>query len=1357
MSKKYTTNFLEDTNGSTGSSNQVLISTPSGIDWVDGSGSGIIGGPYLPLAGGTMTGSIKNGDGVYSYWGTGDDLQIGHDGANSYIIDRGIGDLLLYYSDDFVVSKYGTSEISIRANQDSSVELFFDNTKKFETTSTGVSVTGSLVVSNDITATGDLDVRDIDARNGIFTGNVGIGTTSPSEKLEVSGSIKVSNAYPRIYLADTQGVPRTFSIGTSNEDLIINSGSTDVLSILGASGNVGIGTTSPGNIFVVESGTSSSAVEFVNTNSDANPSGLVLKKLSTTPADNDVLGRIIFQGNNDATTPGLRTFARIETVATDVTDGEEDGDLYFYTTNEGNQSAKLRILDVGAIQSRTSGLIQLNYRNGSSYSYIAPTVYNNWNRIGTFTSPGNGARIFTEILAKGDNNYPYWMKGTVVVSFYSTGVSVSCQTDGGYAGGHNFQCIVTKDGTTYDVWLRVPTIEWSSFVSYRTLYNSGFTENYIFTIASGNVSNSAPTGVDDETNSIEPNSSFRFTNTDLKTPTHQYRAQNFLIDGSTTVEFQHDKNIFTEKVGIGTTSPSAKLHVLGSSSGNATTKAEMLSNSAFSVRPHSTNSGTLAIAQVDNGNSVGMQFTNGSGTANWDISMQPFGGNVGIGTDSPSQIFTIENNSGFFRINTSTSTYPRIEVGSASGSTAAIINRITGSQNIVFGESPDSGNYIFRGGNVGIGTISPGYKLDVNGTIGFAYSGANANYIEQANSGFGYGRIIPFNSSGLFAFDTNYTFGGGYDFKYNGSSIIRITSSGNVGIGTTSPSSKLVIQTPFTNSASDSYIEINSGHEASGGSDITGVAGFLFKQAGSGNVLRNAGSIISGRESNYSTDSLADSYLSFFTAVNNVNTEKMRIDSAGKVSVGSPVFGQLGVRGTTDDSTAYSFEATNSSGNSLLIVRNDGQVWIPRSNVGIGTTSPATKLHVSGANTVMRLSSTSSYVDMIMTNSSNTGFLNLDGSKMNFFVGGGSSGDLKMSIGTNGNVGIGTTSPAVQLELGDNTADEKLRLTGAASGKPLMTFYNTTTKIGQIASSSVGVTVSSLGSGNMTFENGTGLLVIENGGNVGIGTTSPHKTLDVTGSIRSSVDLTVGETGQNGYTTIAKGDSSGDVRNSNIIFQRALEFRSDGGSTDNILRLEHTGNALVMNGNVGIGATSPSSKLHVKDTSLSGTLAYFEASASAQGTTNVRVDCLQYGIGIAFFRDGSLGGGACSFRNDSGTQVGSINIGTSSTFYSTSSDYRLKENLTLITDGIDRLKQLKPKRFNFVGETQVVDGFVAHEAKEVVPESVTGEKDEVLPNGDPVYQGIDQAKIVPLLTAALQEAVAKIEDLENRIQTLENK
>ena len=117
---------------------------------------------------------------------------------------------------------------------------------------------------------------------------------------------------------------------------------------------------------------------------------------------------------------------------------------------------------------------------------------------------------------------------------------------------------------------------------------------------------------------------------------------------------------------------------------------------------------------------------------------------------------------------------------------------------------------------------------------------------------------------------------------------------------------------------------------------------------------------------------------------------------------------------------------------------------------------------------------------------------------------------------------------------------------------------------------------------------------------------------------------------------------------------------------------------------------------------------------------------------------------------------GSITVSSTSTAYNTSSDYRLKENLVEITDGIERVKLLQPKRFNFIGDDKTVDGFVAHEAQEVVPESVTGVKDGVDYEGNPEYQGIDQAKLVPLLTAALQEAIAKIESLEARIQVLEN-
>jgi hypothetical protein len=142
------------------------------------------------------------------------------------------------------------------------------------------------------------------------------------------------------------------------------------------------------------------------------------------------------------------------------------------------------------------------------------------------------------------------------------------------------------------------------------------------------------------------------------------------------------------------------------------------------------------------------------------------------------------------------------------------------------------------------------------------------------------------------------------------------------------------------------------------------------------------------------------------------------------------------------------------------------------------------------------------------------------------------------------------------------------------------------------------------------------------------------------------------------------------------------------------------------------------------------------------------------------------------FYNPNG-RVGFIRTSGTSTSYVTSSDYRLKENVVPMTGSIDRLKALKPSRFNFKADTDTtLDGFLAHEAQAVVPECATGTKDammdeeyEVTPavmDGEtvvteavmgtrsvPDYQGIDQAKLVPLLVSALQEAIARIEVLEN--------
>jgi hypothetical protein len=246
------------------------------------------------------------------------------------------------------------------------------------------------------------------------------------------------------------------------------------------------------------------------------------------------------------------------------------------------------------------------------------------------------------------------------------------------------------------------------------------------------------------------------------------------------------------------------------------------------------------------------------------------------------------------------------------------------------------------------------------------------------------------------------------------------------------------------------------------------------------------------------------------------------------------------------------------------------------------------------------------------------------------------------------------------------------------------------------------------------------------------------------------------------------------------------------------------------NGNVGIGVTSPVVKLDVSGGYIQGREIFLEngaASSPALGTTpswyspasgvaalstnaaeRLRIDSSGNVLvgktstsnttqGVTIGQDGSMlltvrdAGGASQAifinRQDStgtavlfrqaNSSVGSISVTASATAYNTSSDYRLKTNLEQISDGISRLKQLPVYRFNWLADVNgsKVDGFVAHEAQAIVPECITGEKDAVDADGKPIYQGIDQSKIVPLLTAALKEAIAKIETLEAKVAALE--
>jgi hypothetical protein len=181
-------------------------------------------------------------------------------------------------------------------------------------------------------------------------------------------------------------------------------------------------------------------------------------------------------------------------------------------------------------------------------------------------------------------------------------------------------------------------------------------------------------------------------------------------------------------------------------------------------------------------------------------------------------------------------------------------------------------------------------------------------------------------------------------------------------------------------------------------------------------------------------------------------------------------------------------------------------------------------------------------------------------------------------------------------------------------------------------------------------------------------------------------------------------------------------------------------------GTIGVGATNPAAgwNLYCQQNSTNPGAVFFNNNSSGWAQANV------VGSGITqlvLFQKSST-----SAATGTLTDVGSITTSGSSTSYNTSSDYRLKTDVVPLTNAVTRLKQLSPYRFKWIAmpDAPAVDGFLAHEVSPVVPESIVGEKDAVKPDGSIKPQAIDQAKLVPLLVAALQEAIARIEVLEAR-------
>ena len=283
------------------------------------------------------------------------------------------------------------------------------------------------------------------------------------------------------------------------------------------------------------------------------------------------------------------------------------------------------------------------------------------------------------------------------------------------------------------------------------------------------------------------------------------------------------------------------------------------------------------------------------------------------------------------------------------------------------------------------------------------------------------------------------------------------------------------------------------------------------------------------------------------------------------------------------------------------------------------------------------------------------------------------------------------------------------------------------------------------------------------GGNtkVGVSTFSGKVTIE------SSVNPTFnkGNFGP-GSLTLQNNSNDGTIDYSQgIVFTDNANNNADGGWVHAaIVCTGSTG----YNGNIIFGVDGNGNE----NNNLSGITEKLRITNSGTVTNSQSMNAPTSGSGWGFTTDqlylstnGTSANYALRFYNDNGL-VGSALVNGSSTTFNTSSDYRLKENEVIISDGIVRLKKLKPYKFNFKKDPNLkVDGFFAHEVSSVVPESVTGTKDQIadaddfnngLANavGDPVYQQIDQSKLIPLLTAALQEAVTKIEALEAEVAAL---
>jgi len=490
-----------------------------------------------------------------------------------------------------------------------------------------------------------------------------------------------------------------------------------------------------------------------------------------------------------------------------------------------------------------------------------------------------------------------------------------------------------------------------------------------------------------------------------------------------------------------------------------------------------------------------------------------------------------------------------------------------------------------------------------------------------------------------------------------------------------------------------------------------------------------------------------------------------------------------------DGNNNYDFRIESDNNANLFFV--DASV----DRLGIGHASPATLVHIAdtlaGSPVTTRIenfssSANSDAVIELKTPNETYGLkANRSGARLDLDIG----GTPKISITTGGLVGIGTTSPSVPFHV----------LTSTSNTPGLFEHSGSVDSYLYVKNSTGGAYIASR-TNDLSFHTSAGATErarIDSSGRLLVGTSSARSTVGLTGAVQvegtgydsSALALICNANSAGIASTLVLAKSRGTSLGSNTVVQNGdsvgeIAFVGADGSdlgqyaAQIKAEVDGTPGANDMPGRLVFsttadGASSPTERMRITNSGQvrigsevatnnfsfgvelskdNNVLALIDSNPSNSGSR------VAFTIRTGTYSTSDLTSLYANFIRGDGAQRGQIRCnGATAVAYESASDYRLKENVTPLINATARLQQLKPYRFNFIddGPERVVDGFFAHEVQEIIPEAAGGVKDAVDAEGNPIYQGMDQSKLVPLLTAALQEAITKIEALETRLSALE--